>query len=264
MKVRQKIAREYESRYEKDLVDVLKSELTGSMEELIVALMEPPVDFLCHQLRKAMKGIGARKHVLTEVLIVSSNETIREIKNAYHRLYSHKLEKDIRSETTGDYQRFLLALHAATRDESRHTDHNQAVQDAQSISDGLKSKRNTAIDDLVDVLTSQNYYQLRLFFHEFERSAGQAIEKSIDAETSGDIREALLALVGRSRNLTSYLAAQLNKSMEGLGTRDTDLIRLIVSRSEVDLLDVADQFIFLYGKTLEEAISGDCSGTYRD
>lgn len=40
-----------------------------------------------------MKGIGARKHVLTEVLIVSSNETIREIKNAYHRLYSHKLEK---------------------------------------------------------------------------------------------------------------------------------------------------------------------------
>lgn len=56
----------------------------------------------------------------------------------------------------------------------------------------------------------------------------------------------------------------ISDCLQGLGTRDNDLIRLVVTRSEVDLADVRQQFQQLYKKSLESMIKGDCSGAYKD
>ena len=42
--------------------------------------------------------------------------------------------------------------------------------------------------------------------------------------------------------------------MKGAGTDDTALIRIIVSRCEIDLGTIKDKFEKLYEKTLEEAL----------
>jgi annexin A7/11 len=51
---------------------------------------------------------------------------------------------------------------------------------------------------------------------------------------------------------------------QGLGTRDKDLIRVIVSRSEIDLVLIAQEFEMLFKKRLIDAIKEDTSGAYRD
>ena len=52
-----------------------------------------------------------------------------------------------------------------------------------------------------------------------------------------------------------YFAGQLHKSMKGLGTNDDKLIRLLVWRSEIDLVEIKECFkIVTKGKTLEEFI----------
>uniref|UniRef100_A0A0M3IZV5 Annexin n=1 Tax=Anisakis simplex TaxID=6269 RepID=A0A0M3IZV5_ANISI len=51
---------------------------------------------------------------------------------------------------------------------------------------------------------------------------------------------------------------------QGLGTRNNDLIRLIVSRAEIDMAAISDEFEVAYGKTLVDYIRGDTSGGYRD
>lgn len=56
------------------------------------------------------------------------------------------------------------------------------------------------------------------------------------------------------RNKAGYLAECLKNSMAGAGTNDRALIRLMVTRCEVDLEDIKNQFQALYGKSLESFI----------
>lgn len=68
-----------------DLIDDLKSELGGHFEDVIVALVIPPADYLCKQLHKAMEGMGTDEHTLIEILCSRSNKEVKEIVAAYER-----------------------------------------------------------------------------------------------------------------------------------------------------------------------------------
>lgn len=56
--------------------------------------------------------------------------------------------------------------------------------------------------------------------------------------------------VEMSKSKIGYFTSRLHKSMKGLGTNDTMLIRLMISRSEIDLADIKDDFQKAYRKTL--------------
>lgn len=53
---------------------------------------------------------------------------------------------------------------------------------------------------------------------------------------------------------TTYFAKQLNKAMKGSGTDDQTLIRIIVSRSEIDLGNIKTEYEKLYDRTLESDV----------
>ena len=58
-------------------------------------------------------------------------------------------------------------------------------------------------------------------------------------------------------------AESLYKSMKGIGTDDRRLIRVVVTRCDIDMLSIKRRFFELYGKTLESFIGGDTSGDYK-
>ena len=60
------------------------------------------------------------------------------------------------------------------------------------------------------------------------------IRHAVDSETSGSYRKGLRAVAQSVMNRPKYFAERLVKSMKGLGTDETTLIRIIASRSEVN------------------------------
>lgn len=70
-------------------------------------------------------------------------------------------------------------------------------------------------------------------FQEYQNMAGHSLEKAMKKEFSGDILSGLLAIYKCVTNKAEYFASRLHKSMAGIGTNDKQLIRVIISRSEV-------------------------------
>ncbi|KAF7252837.1 Annexin A5 [Varanus komodoensis] len=65
------------------------------------------------------------------------------------------------------------------------------------------------------------------------------------------------------RSVPAYFAESLFRSVKGAGTDDDTLIRIMVSRSEIDLLDIRKAFRRDFAKTLYHVIQKDTSGDYR-
>lgn len=57
------------------------------------------------------------------------------------------------------------------------------------------------------------------------------------------------------RNKAGHFARQLQKTMKGIGTDDDTLVRVVVSRCEIDMVQIKEQFERLTSQTLQQYIA---------
>ncbi|XP_022236303.1 annexin B9-like isoform X2 [Limulus polyphemus] len=259
---RQNIALSYKTQFGQDLIDDLKSELSGHFEDALVALMTPVADFLASELNKALSGLGTKEDTLVEILCTRRNEEIKAITEAYERLYERSLEDDLKSDTSGDFQRLMVSMTVAGREEGP-ADPDQAVTDAQALKDAGIDQWGTDESTFNSIFCLRSYQHLRRVFWEYEKLAGVTIVESISSEMSGDLKAGMLAIAKSIENCPAYFAEKLHRAMKGFGTDDKALIRIVTSRCEIDMVQIKQEYQKLYEKTLEEAIIGDTSGDYR-
>ncbi len=74
----------------------------------------------------------------------------------------------------------------------------------------------------------------------------------------------LLFIVKCAKSRAGYFASRLHDSLAGMGTKDNDLIFIMVSRADIDLGSIAVEYQNMYGKPLSKDISGDTSGDYKN
>ncbi|XP_051972112.1 annexin A4-like [Xyrauchen texanus] len=260
---RQRIKEAFKQSVGKELVDNFKSELTGNFEKVVVGLMMPAPVYDAYELKNAIKGAGTEEACLIDILASRSNSEIKDIVVTYKKEYSKSLEDDVCDDTSGMFQRVLVSLLTAGRDESTKVDDALAAQDAKDIYEAGEARWGTDEVKFLTVLCVRNRNHLIQVFKEYQKIAGRSIQDSIKREMSGCLEDVFLAIVQCMINKPAFFAERLYKSMKGLGTTDSVLIRIMVSRAEIDMLDIKSEFLKMYGKTLHSFIKGDTSGDYR-
>uniref|UniRef100_A0A9J8C5W5 Annexin n=2 Tax=Cyprinus carpio TaxID=7962 RepID=A0A9J8C5W5_CYPCA len=253
---RLEIKQAYFDKYDDELVEVLKSELTGNFENAIVAMLDPPHVFAVKELRKAMKGAGTDEDVLVEILCTSTNATLC-------LLHDRDLEADIEADTSGDVRRLLTLLLEGNRDESYEVDEALAEQDAVSLFEAGEGSFGTDESTFSFILATRNYLQLQVTFKAYEAISGTEILDAIEKETSGTLKDCYTALVRCAKNPQLYFARKLNAAMKGAGTDEDTLIRIIMCRSEIDLETIKDMYLEKYDVSLKDAISSECGGDFK-
>ncbi|VDO50485.1 unnamed protein product, partial [Onchocerca flexuosa] len=135
----------------------------------------------------------------------------------------------------------------------------------QEVKKILSEKKKIDKIAMKNIISSLSTYQLNILTAEYATVAGHQIEQDIEKHFNGHAKTALLALIHYSRNSNSYFADWLNNLLKNPGgTRDSDLIRLIISRSEIDLATISEAYMKSYKKKLIEEIGTECNGSYRD
>lgn len=274
---RQDLAKFYKTMYGRDIIQDLESELSGNFRETMMALFKPPAYYDAWSLHEAMAGAGTKESVLIEILCTRTNQQIRDIVENYKTHFKRDLEKDIADDTSGHFKKLLISCCTGNRQELTPQQLQQARaqgpmsvvdvalarEDAAKLHQAGVKKLGTDESAFIMVLALRHMYQLQATFEEYQKLSGKDLLTDIGSETSGDFATGLRAIVRVMKNRPDYFADKLHDSIKGLGTDDSRLIRIIVSRSEIDLQDIKEAYLKKFKKTLDSDVAEDTSGDYK-
>lgn len=260
---RQEVIAAYKSNFGQDLIDDLKYELTGKFERLIVSLMRTPAYHDAKEINDALKGAGTDEKCLIEILASRTNQQIHDLVAAYRDSYGRDIEEDVIGDTSGHFKKMMVVLLQGTRDESGVVNADLVEEDAQELFAAGEEQWGTDEAKFIMLLGNRSVTHLQMVFDEYQKITEKSIEDSIKNELSGDFERLMLAVVQCIRSVPMFFAKRLYKSMKGLGTADKTLIRIMICRSEIDMLDIRECFRLLYEKSLYNMIKDDTSGDYK-
>ncbi|XP_077628753.1 annexin A9 isoform X2 [Crocuta crocuta] len=237
---RQLISRAFQERTQQDLLKSLQAALSGSLERTVVALLQPAAHFDAQELRTALKTPDSTEDVAMEILATRSPPQLQECLTVYKHNFQVEAEKDIESETSGVLRDLLLALTKA-----------------------LKQAEGPSTEGTwVLIFTQRNPEHLVRVFDQYQRCTGHELEKTIQNIFHGDAQAALLSLASVIKNTPLYFADKLHQALQDAESNYQVLMRILISRSEIDLLSIRAEFKKKFGKSLysslQDAVKGDC------
>eukprot|EP01018_Ginkgo_biloba_P006492 Gb_32634 [translate_table: standard] len=262
---RELIREAYHTTYKEDLVKRLRSELSGKLEKAMILWLYDPAERDAILTRQALlMGFRPDCKLINEIFCSRTSSEILVIREVYYCMYNTYLRDDIVQRITpGHYQKLLLALASGQRCVCRGVDTNLAQSDANALYDAGSGRIGTDEETIIKILTERSLQHLRTTFGCYQQIYGQDIKKALNKETHGQFEDFLRLLIKCICCPEKYFAKVLYQSMKGLGTDDDTLIRVVVTRAEVDISEIKGVYMEKYRTSLEQAIRKDTSRHYR-
>jgi len=260
---RQQLKAYYNKKFNRDLVFDLKSDLSGKFEDAIVALFDDPYVYDAKTLHNAMKGMGTDEDTCIEILCTRPNWYIKNIITAYSNLFGADLIKDVKSDFSGNLKTLFVSILSCTRSENNKPNQQTIEQYAQQLIKGGIKRLGTDEKLFIDILTKCSTQELQLLAQVYEKKAGESLLKSIDKEFSGNLKKTLKTIIYANTTPSEYFASRVFEAIKGAGTKDKLLMRILITRDEVDMPQIKECYKKLYGKDMVQAVKGDTTGDYK-
>ena len=260
---RQAIKAAYKAAFGRDLIADLKSELHGKFEDAMIALFADPIEYDADQLREAMKGLGTNEDTLIEIIASRPPHILRAVKERYQQKYQRDIETDVKKETHGTLQHLLIALLQCNRSVNTNPNIDQCAQIAQEIYQAGEAKLGTDSSVFNKYFCSLSPMELACVAQQYHKLTGHTILQAIDKEFSGDSKKAFRTIVYATLSPSEYFATRVNDAIKGWGTKDHLLIRILITRDEIDMPQIKQYYKQLFEKDMVQAVKSDISGDYQ-
>ncbi|XP_019421629.1 PREDICTED: annexin D5-like isoform X1 [Lupinus angustifolius] len=256
------IQQEFRTMYSEDLLKRLTKELSGKLETAVLLWMHDPAGRDAIILKQSLT-VTKILEAATEVICSRTPSQLQHLRQIYHSRFGVFLEHDIERHTSGDHKKILLAYVTTPRHEGPEVNREIAENDAKALYKAGEKKLGTDEKTFVQILSERSAAHLAAVSFAYQHKHGHSLEKAVKKETSGLFALALKTIIQCSENPAKYFAKVLRKAMKGLGTNDETLIRVIVTRTEIDLQYIKAEYLKKYKKTLHDAVHSETSGHYR-
>ena len=126
------------------------------------------------------------------------------------------------------------------------------------------------------ILATRSWAHLRALMGEYQTMRGHSLEQAVAREFSANAEKGLLTicklhciwklsfyvilfylllLVQCARNRAEFYAHRLHHCLAGMGTKYRNLIRILVTRCDVDLGNIKREYEKMFGKSLQADVS---------
>ena len=257
------IKESFQRQFSRDLIKDLKSELNGKLEDAILNLFKDPIEYDCEQLKKSMKGAGTDEDSLIEIICSRPKPILQKIKEVYKTHIKSDLEANIKSDVKGNLQTILLSLISGERSDNMYPNPDLMKNKAKELYDAGEAKKGNDVDVFIKIFTELSPWEIVAVNKEYINLTGHSLIDGVDKEFKGDIKKSLKAIIYAIVNPSEYFATRVKDAIKGFGTNDNLLMRIIISRDEIDMPQIKEAYLKLYGKDMVKDIKSDISGDYQ-
>ncbi|KIW95896.1 uncharacterized protein Z519_02961 [Cladophialophora bantiana CBS 173.52] len=250
----------YNQRFHRDLEKDIKSETSKYFRDGLVALVQGPLMHDVHSVHEAIKGLGTKESVLNDVLLGRSNADMRAIKQAYQQTYRHTLEADVKGDLSLKTEKlFDLVMSATRNEESAPVIPTETERDCTELHRAMDARVGTDQLTVCTILSRRSDGQIRAIAHHWHQMYRSSLEKVIESEFSGHMKDALLLMVRRACDRAMSDATQLEDAMAGPGTKDILLVQRVVRVhwDRLHLDQVRRAYAHRYKKDLIQRVKGE-------
>ena len=262
-KQRVQIKDSYSKQFNRDLIKDLKSELNGKLEDAIINLFKDSIEYDVDQLKKAMKGAGTDEDTLIEIIATRPNNYLQQLHKKYREIYNKELISDIHNELSGELRDLMTSLLQGARDNESKFDEKTCIEKAEKLYKAGEGKIGTNEKVFYDILIKSSPNEIIGINNEYCKLSKKNLIQAIDSEFSGKVKKLLKTAVYGIVNPSEYFATRVREAVKGLGTNDKLLMRILISRDEIDMPQIKEAYKRLYDRDLVNDVKNDLSGDYK-
>ena len=259
---RVKLRDDYKAKFGRDLLEDFEKNFKSDFLETLIGVFKSPEEYDADLLYKAMKGIGSDKDIITEVLCFRNPDRINQIKAKFQEKYGKDLVAEIKSETSGDYQKIVLRLLEGDRTQDGKADLQKCSGIAEELYKAGEGKLGTDEATFIKYFTSLAPNELLLVCKEYHKKYKKNMLDVIENEFTGNEKKLMTVILYSLFSPSEFFAKQIMDSIKGVGTDDVKLIRSIITRYSIDMKKVKKYFKKMYNKELLDEVKEDVSGSY--
>ncbi|EAU92494.2 annexin A4 [Coprinopsis cinerea okayama7 len=242
--------------------------LSSEVRTMVRALSLGPLKYDIELLRKALAGFGTDEMLLTELILNRNQDELRLLIQGYKQRYGKDLVDDVKSDLSGKLERlFVMALNTQRTPDNVPIDHGQVSADVDRLITAGKNKDEMTFIEIFVNRSRPHLAAVITAYGQKHKSLSKVVKKAF----SGNLETALLYILHGVKSKRDGQgiwrdAKLLEKTMAGLGTRDSTLIyRTMRGHWDKKRFEgVKQAYRNRYGKTLEARIKGETSGSYRE
>ncbi|KAL6327962.1 hypothetical protein AAG906_031306 [Vitis piasezkii] len=232
-------------------------------QDVVVQWTMHPWERDARMARKALDGHPQTYGLLIELACTRSSDELLGARKAYQSLYGESIEEDVASRVEGIERQLLVALVSTYRYEgSRINDvavRSEAIKLGITINRHGDKKKLFKDEEIVRILATRSKPHLKAVFKCYKETFNKNIEEDLDEPSLKDIIYCLYAPpMYFSKILDSAMKANANENEKEA------LSRVIVTRANVDMKDIAEEYDRQYKTPLTQKIEDVALGNYKD
>eukprot|EP00928_Gymnodinium_smaydae_P024001 TRINITY_DN19572_c1_g2_i1.p1 TRINITY_DN19572_c1_g2~~TRINITY_DN19572_c1_g2_i1.p1 ORF type:complete len:1389 (+),score=288.69 TRINITY_DN19572_c1_g2_i1:35-4201(+) len=221
--------------------------------QAMTQLLADPVSLWCQALQDAMDGWGTDEDTLTALVCTIPEELHEDITRMYLDRKGKTLLDHIQSETSSTYKKVLMAQA-------------NSLANARCMAlHAAMSGMGTDEQQIIRIITSADAGERKEMAEVYDRAYDRSLIEHIESEVSGDFKKTLHAIFTSEESLFDLDAdcEALKAAMEGWGTDEEALIKLLASKTHKQMEDIRARFEELHARRLEDWVKSETSGYFQ-
>ena len=260
---RQIIRRYYKKLYTIPIQFDIQDKLSSSFKDISLALFDTSYEYDARELHRSLTSLMADENTIIEIFVTRPKSHLDLIQKIYKKFYNTPLQTDILNLKSNDFSKFLLTMLSTSRPNQQTISVNDAYNISKEIVRNGITTYGSDVNLFKEVFVEKSREDLILICRAFYELYKKSLYDSIEADLSGRNKKLLKGILFGVITPAQWFAKKVFKDIEGLGTDEKTLNRVLVSRAEIDM-DAIREYYFRDNNTdIKNDIHGDTSGAYR-